>query len=42
VLASAFFLSEGLSVLQWLGAALVLASAALSSVEARDSLPSRS
>jgi len=42
VLASAFFLGEGLSALQWLGAAFVLTSAALSSVEARDSLPTRS
>lgn len=42
VLASALFLREGLSALQWLGAAFVLTSAALSSVEARDSLPTRS
>lgn len=42
VLASAFLLGEGLSLLQWLGAAFVLASAALSSVQAGDSLPTRS
>jgi drug/metabolite transporter (DMT)-like permease len=42
VLASAFFLGEGLSLLQWLGAAFVLTSAALSSVPTGDSLPTRS
>ena len=42
VFASAIFLGEGLSVLQWLGAACVLGSSALSSIESRDSLPTRS
>ncbi|MGH7741580.1 MAG: EamA family transporter [Candidatus Eiseniibacteriota bacterium] len=42
VLASAFFLGEGLTLLQWLGAAFVLGSAVLSSTEAPESLPTRS
>ena len=42
VLASSFFLGEGLSPFQWLGAAFVLSSSVLSAVETRDSLATRS
>jgi drug/metabolite transporter (DMT)-like permease len=42
VLASAYFLGEGLSPLQWLGAAFVLSSSVLASVDTRDALVTRS
>lgn len=42
VMASALFLGEGLTTLQWLGAAFVLTSAALASGPADESLPTRS
>jgi DME family drug/metabolite transporter len=41
VLAAAIFLAEGLSLIQWIGAALVLAGAAVSSVRIHEALPAQ-